>query len=291
VVDAAAQAWIGHTTGARRVQPIRSLTFGTTSDLTLVEADGRPFVLRRWDRPDVLKQHPDAVANEVRALAAGRAVLGAVVPEPIAADRSGHQAGCPAVLMTLVPGAPVVGDLDVGRLVEPLAALHRADPPSGLPACRRWLDREQLTAPTWTSVPDAWAILIDTVRGAEPDGPAVFLHRDYHPGNVLWSHGEISGIVDWPFACVGPAGVDVAHTRTNLALVDRVDAADEYLAAYRVLVPSYRHDPRWDAADLFGFVDDDFSGVLAFNAVGAHLDVGTLRSRADAYAVSVARRS
>ena len=289
-MDTAARAWIRHATGARRVEPIRSLSFGTTSELTLVEADHRTLVLRRWDRPDRFEEHPDAVANEVRALAAGRAVLGGVVPEPIAADRSGHEAGYPAVLMTLVPGAPVVGDLDVRRLAEPPAALHQADLPSGLAAVRPWRDPEQFTAPTWTSAPDAWAILIDTVRGEEPDGPAVFLHGDYHPGNVLWSHGEISGIVDWPIASVGPAGVDVAHTRTNLALVDGVDAADQYLAAYRALVPSYRHDPRWDAADLLGF-DDDFAGVLAFNAVGAHLEVSALRSRADGYAVSVARRS
>jgi Ser/Thr protein kinase RdoA (MazF antagonist) len=53
----------------------------------------------------------------------------------------------------------------------------------------------------------------------------VFLHRDYHPGNLLWNDGSLSGIVDWAFSCRGPRGVDVAHTRWNLALVDIVAAA------------------------------------------------------------------
>lgn len=246
-------------------------------------------MLRRWDRPDLVGEAPDNVANEVRALEAARAVLGPVVPEPLAADRLGRTVGCPAVLMTCVPGTPVVGDLDVGRLAEPAARLHTADLPGGLTGYRPWFDPDRVAVPRWTHAPAAWATLLDTVRGSEPAGSVAFLHRDYHPGNVLWAEGAISGIVDWVSACLGPAGVDVAHTRTNLALVDGVDAADAYLAAYSALVPGYRHDRSWDARDLVGFVDEDFAGVLAFNTLGAGLDHATLRDRADAYARTLAR--
>jgi aminoglycoside phosphotransferase (APT) family kinase protein len=289
-VDEAGRAWIVQATGTSNVRAVRSLNFGVSSDLTLVEADGRALVLRRWDRPDLLDQDPDVVSNEMRALKAGRAVLGGVVPEPIAGDRSGRRAGCPAVLMTRVPGASVVRDLDVGRLAAPAAALHTATVPRDLPTSQHWFDPGGLAIPAWTSAPAAWAALLDIVRGPEPAASAVFLHRDYHPGNVLWSHGAISGIVDWASASLGPPGIDVAHTRTNLALVDGVDAAAAYLAAYTARVPSYRHAAWWDAADLVGF-DDDFSGVLAFNTLGARLDVATLRDRADAFAVTLARGS
>jgi aminoglycoside phosphotransferase (APT) family kinase protein len=287
-VDEAVRAWIAQTTGAVQVRAVRSLSFGVTSSLTVVDADGRPLVLRRWDRPDVFDPGADEVRSEVRALEAAREILGAVVPEPIALDPTGRSAGCRAVLMTLVPGVPVVRHVDVARLVEPAVALHSAAVPPDLPPSQHWFAAERLAVPSWTQVPQAWASVLEIVRGAEPTAPAVFLHRDYHPGNVLWSGGAISGIVDWAVACVGSAGVDVAHTRTNLALVDGVDAAVRYLAAYRALMPAYRHDGWWDAADLVGF-DDGFAGVVVFNAFGADLDLATVRARADAYAVTLAR--
>jgi aminoglycoside phosphotransferase (APT) family kinase protein len=286
-VDEAARAWIARVTGAPEVHRLRSLRFGITSDLSLVDADGRGMVLRRWDRPELLAGHPHAVTNEWRALEAARAVLGSVVPAPIAADPSGQAAGCPSLLMTFLPGTPVVARLDVRRLAAPAATLHHAGPPSGLNPARRVPDPGRRTVPAWTSSPAAWEALLDLAHRPEPSAAAVFLHGDYHPGNVLWSHRDISGIVDWPAARVGPAGVDVAHTRTNLALVDGVAAAAGYLAAYAALVPDYRHDVWWDAVDLFGLVDD-FAGVLAFNAVGAHLTLATLRARADTYASALA---
>jgi hypothetical protein len=48
------------------------------------------------------------------------------------------------------------------------------------------------------------------------DGHAVFIHRDYNPGNVLWTRHAISGIVDWQTTSVGPPSVDVGHCRSNL---------------------------------------------------------------------------
>ena len=88
----------------------------------------------------------------------------------------------------------------------------------------------------------------------------------------------------------GPTkAVDLAHTRCNLALVDGVEAAERFLLEYVRANPSYRHDPWWDAAELLTWVDD-FSGVLAFNAFGAALDVALLRARADDYADAVSRQ-
>ncbi len=265
------------------MRAVRSLSFGTTSELTVVDADGRALVLRRWDRGPLDEQDPDPVRSEMGALEAARRILGAVVPEPIAADPTGQAAGCPAVLMTLVPGVPVVHDLDVARLVEPVSRLHAATPPL-LPSARPWFEPQRVEVLTWTRAPGAWSALVATLQTPPPAAPSVFLHRDYHPGNVLWTDGAVSGIVDWAAACVGPAGLDVAHTRANLALTDGPDAAARYLHAYQTLVPDYRHDQWWDAADLASFVRDDFAGVLAFNAFGAALDVDLVRARADAYA-------
>jgi len=42
----------------------------------------------------------------------------------------------------------------------------------------------------------------------------VLLHRDFHPGNVLWQRGRVSCVVDGQAA--SPAMADVAHCRVNL---------------------------------------------------------------------------
>ncbi|WP_081412680.1 phosphotransferase [Fictibacillus gelatini] len=30
-----------------------------------------------------------------------------------------------------------------------------------------------------------------------PDARNGFIHRDYHPCNVLWEDGRLTGVVDW----------------------------------------------------------------------------------------------
>ena len=124
------------------------------------------------------------------------------------------------------------------------------------------------------------------MQDSAPESPLVFMHRDFHPGNLLWDGEDLAGIVDWAVARLGPPGADLAHTRANLALVDGPEAADGFLDAYLALVRSYEHHLWWDAAELYTW-EEDFSGILAFNAFGANLHVDLLHERADAYARSL----
>ena len=265
------------------------MAFGVTSDLRLIEVDGTQLVLRRYLSNDVIDEIPSVIANEAHALQAARTVLGHLVPEAIAFDGTGAQAGHPSLLMTVLPGRPIVHNLDPGRIAAPLAQLHEADIPSRLPRYRHWFELNRVGVPRWTTAPSDWTRLIAALHGPEPEGQPAFLHRDYHPGNLLWDQEELVGIVDWPVSCCGPKGIDIAHTRGNLALVDGADAADAFLRAYVELVPAYDHDPWWDAADLLSF-DDDFRGVMAFNAFGAQFDLDLLHSRADDWARALAQK-
>ena len=286
-MDERARSWVMEALGVSEVHDVRSLAFGVTSDLRLIEADGTLLVFRRYETDEIVDLLPRVIEHEALALAAARPILGALVPEPIAIDPSGARAGRPSLLMSFLPGHPVVHGLDPRHLALPLARLHASEPEVDLPRYQHWFNSENLAVPAWTTKPDAWSILMSLLRESEPDEPHVFLHRDFHPGNLLWQRGKLSGIVDWPFSCRGPRGLDLAHARGNLALVDDVAAASRFLAAYRELVPDYTHNTWWDAADLFSW-DRDFLGVLAFNAFGANLNVELLRSRADAWAEVVA---
>ena len=58
------------------------------------------------------------------------------------------------------------------------------------------------------------------------------LHDDYHPGNVLWSRGRLTSIVDWTGAGFGQPASDVCYLRQDVSLVSGLDAGDEVLAAY-----------------------------------------------------------
>jgi aminoglycoside phosphotransferase (APT) family kinase protein len=281
-VDAVTHGWIREVLGAHDVRETRTLTFGISSDMRLIEVDGVPLVLRRYVN-ELVNQLPMAIAHEAQALKAARVVLGDLVPESLAHDSTGARAGYPSLLMTYLPGKPVLHEMDLRQMVEPLAILHAHGAPKGFPRYRHWFDIDRLAIPKWTKWPDTWAELIGAVNGGEPRAKHVLLHRDYHPGNLMWEHGMLSGIVDWPSSCRGPRGIDVAHARGNLALVDGVAAAEEFLRAYRQIVPSYDHDSWWDIADLLSF-DSEFAGVMAFNAFGANLSRTLLYSRADEWA-------
>jgi aminoglycoside/choline kinase family phosphotransferase len=82
----------------------------------------------------------------------------------------------------------------------------------------------------------------------------VLLHRDFHPGNVLWRYGRVSGVVDWLGACSGPAPADVAHCRTNL-LTMGTEVASRFTVHWEQVAGTTYH-PWGDVVTVVGFLDD-----------------------------------
>ena len=81
---------------------------------------------------------------------------------------------------------------------------------------------------------------------AQPPSEGRFIHRDYHPGNTLWSGRSLSAIVDWTLASFGPPSFDVGHMRANLALGYSLEVADAFLAAHTAAAGAGPYDPWWD---------------------------------------------
>ena len=84
----------------------------------------------------------------------------------------------------------------------------------------------------WSRTPSVWERAIEIVQRGVPDVPIGLCHRDYHPGNVLWSRGRVSGVVDWSHACHGAPAVDVAHCMSNISVLCGADVADEFARRY-----------------------------------------------------------
>ncbi|MGH3599255.1 MAG: phosphotransferase, partial [Pseudonocardiaceae bacterium] len=47
----------------------------------------------------------------------------------------------------------------------------------------------------------------------------VLMHGDFHPGNIVWSRGTLTGVVDWSAARLGSRGFELAYCRAGIALL------------------------------------------------------------------------
>lgn len=56
------------------------------------------------------------------------------------------------------------------------------------------------------------------------DGSGVYCHGDLHGENVLVQDGEVTAVVDWELASVGPPEQDVARTHVLLATLPGVSS-------------------------------------------------------------------
>jgi aminoglycoside phosphotransferase (APT) family kinase protein len=253
-----ALAWAGARLGGPVISA-RALRGGMSSAVHLITAriagGRRQAVLRRYVRPE---DEPDIAGREARALRFAGS-LGVPVPALLAVDPVGTRAGGPAVLMSQLAGQVTwwPSDLDawLARMAEVLARIHAAPlPPPGMIRGFTAEAPASYRPPAWARHPRAWQRAAEIFRGPVPAEPAVPLHGDFHPGNVLWWRGRVSGVVDWQAASTGPAAADVAHCRVNLltfgpAVAERFTRLWEHAAG-----TSY--NPWGDVVAILGFLDD-----------------------------------
>lgn len=249
--------WVGRATHSR-VRSVRRLPGASSAAVHLVLlADGPPVVLRRyvWERFRI--DEPEAPAREVEALDYAHR-HGLPVPAVIAADSSGVEVGdgVPVVLMSRLAGRAVPSP-DVRALAALAVRVHSV---SGGGFGHRYFPwcRETSTAPPRACRrPEVWELALRLWRSAEPPYEPCLVHRDFHPGNVLWSRGALTGLVDWANACRGPAGIDIATCRWNLHDWAGEAAATAFVAAYEEMT-GVRHHPYWDVAKI---VEDDWDRI------------------------------
>ena len=284
-----------------RVSSLRRLRGGTSSAthaVNLRTLDGRlhRFVLRRFVRLDWLMREPDLAAREARAL---QRVDATSVPTPrlVAVDSDGTHCDVPALLTERLPGeirvaertpdgyfATMAGLLPEIHGVETNPAFERSMPYD------TYADLASLQPPAWSCDPASWAGVIAEAQGPEPDTVRTFIHRDFHPGNVLWRRGRVSGLVDWTNASYGPPGVDLGHCRRNCAVLFGVEGADRFLAAYLDQPGSVDYAVHWDCRLLVDMESGEPDPAQWHDVGRTDLNSAIMRQRLDAYAASLCAR-
>jgi aminoglycoside phosphotransferase (APT) family kinase protein len=268
-VPPGALRWAAAAVGAgARVREVRALEGGASAAVHVVsveDASGRVhgLVLRRFVRADWLAREPGLARREATALELV-AHGGPPTPRLVAVDPEGREAGVPAVLMTRLPGRiewhPAALDAFLRRLAELLPAIHATPVPSGasLPAYEPY-ELELRRPPRWAARPEVWRRAMAVLDGPPPSPERVLVHRDFHPGNVLWRRDAVSGVVDWVNASIGSPWADVGHCRVNLAEPFGQAAAERFLEHYRAAA-GRRDDPHpyWDIAAALGGLDESY---------------------------------
>jgi aminoglycoside phosphotransferase (APT) family kinase protein len=270
--------WVARETGGS-IGP--QLEGSTSSTLHYVLIDGNPLlVVRAFTNAKWLASEPDLASHEAAAL---RAVARIDFPTPrlVAVDATGEEAGVPAVIMTRLPGRVDLprepSDRWLALLARPLSIIL-VTPADDFPwTYDPWVDETSLLPPVWSPKPELWKRAFATYLSALPEEPPAFLHRDYHPTNVLWDNGAVSGVVDWVNACTGPPSSDVAHCRLNLALMYGVDVADRFTS---MIDPDY--DRTWDLAPALSGLDEP-DVYPPWNTFGLSLTAGLVRERLEEF--------
>ncbi|MEU5298741.1 phosphotransferase family protein [Streptomyces umbrinus] len=224
-------AWVSrYLEAGERVVGIEALHGGITAEmrrLTVGTRDGgtRDLVLRTF----VDVEHAEDWLN--REAGALTLLTGTGVPTPglVAADPAAAQCEYPSLLMTHLAGRTVLDDegleTRVPLLARQLVAIHALRPAERPRKYVALTTADTVVTPKGADTA-AWAAAIDVIRKPAPSYQGRFLHRDFHPGNVLFEVPTqslagpwITGVVDWAATSWGPADLDVAHCSTNLALL------------------------------------------------------------------------
>ncbi|MGW1400991.1 phosphotransferase family protein [Streptomyces sp. NPDC002405] len=270
----ATRAWVEKgLSEAERIEGVTRLRGGWTSEMRRLDICGpggrRSLVLRSFVRPFFVRHAEGLLTREAAVL---RLLGGTDVPaaRPVAVDATARYCDHSSLLMTLLPGTVRLTDEGADRRAELLARqllrIHRlpVTPEARPRTYQAWTAPERVRPSEDTDRPELWQRAVDVIRREPPEYRACFLHRDYHPGNVLFTGDgdalRISGVVDWVETSWGPADLDVAHCSTALALLHGVTAgmnfADRYRAAGGTPAEDRAAHLYWRLLDALAFAPD-----------------------------------
>ncbi|GAA3805102.1 alpha/beta fold hydrolase [Streptomyces phyllanthi] len=287
----------------RAVRDTEQLRGGFSAQMRrLTLDDGSALVLRSFVRPFFRHHAPGLLAREASVLALLAPLEDIPAPELRAVDATAEHADHPSLLMSSLPGTVRVDDGDeedlerrLDLLAGQLARIHAVVPDDRPRTYQAWTSPERVRTPGG----GLWERAVEVIRRAAPAYGGCFLHRDFHPGNVLFTGaGEtlrISGVVDWVETSWGPADLDVAHCSTALALLHGAEYGLGFRARYearggRRLAEGPDH-LYWTLLDALAYVPDAAKLAGPWRELGrADLTPATVSARLEAYVAGLLER-
>jgi aminoglycoside phosphotransferase (APT) family kinase protein len=272
--------WVENSLGAR-VLTAEPMEGGNSSAVHRLTLSGwtSAVIMRRY----VLEwtaDEPEIPVNEALVLDLLSSSPSVLAPRLLAADPLGTDAGVPTTVMSALTGSVVWDPPAVApwlaALVDLAERIHALPVSASLSSWRPY--EPELVPPAWTRHQRAWELALEAYYGPRPEMDRVFLHRDFHPGNVLWTDGVITGVVDWVSACAGPPEEDIAHCRVNLARHHGLATADRFLRMWLDATGRSSYDPYHDLVNVVSMVDetpderlDEFVASAAAQLSGDHM--------------------
>ncbi|MEV7602983.1 aminoglycoside phosphotransferase family protein [Kitasatospora sp. NPDC089797] len=258
---------------------------------------GYALVLRSFVEPFYRRHAPALLEREAGVL---RLLEGGGVPAARlrAVDARGAHCEHPSLLMTRLPGTVRVGEDGAVAprtvlLARQLAAVHAlAVPARARPrAWQAWTDPGHVRVPGATARPALWRRAVEVIAAPAPGHRPCFLHRDFHPGNVLFTGcGDtlaVSGVVDWVETSWGPADLDVAHCSTALALLHGTGTGMAFADAYESAGGTLSAGPDhlyWRLLDALAFAPDAHRVAVPWRDLGrTDLTADLLTARLEDY--------
>ncbi|MFD7299221.1 phosphotransferase family protein [Streptomyces sp. NPDC059897] len=292
-------AWVRrHLGDGERVVRVAALHGGVTAEMRRLSVAGpggaaRELVLRSYVEPFFVDRAEEALGREGGALTVLAGSGGVSAPRLIAADPTAAHCEYPSLLMTCLPGRTLLDDegleTRVRLLARQLAAIHAVCPGEQPPKYEALTTADTVVVPEGADAA-AWAAAIDIIREPAPPYEGRFLHRDFHPGNVLFDTPatRITGVVDWAGASWGPADLDVAHSCTNLALIHGPEWGQRFADAYEEAGGALAADPGdrlyWRVRDALAFSEEVEAVARPWRAAGrTELTTRVVERRLDAY--------
>lgn len=266
------------------VERVVPLPGGIASAVHRVDVSGnQSFVVRRFNA--LLPWHSDErVAREAT-------MLGALEPTPVRApqvllaDADGSTTGCPMLVLSLLPGRgidPPGDDEWARRLAVALAEIHDQSPPfDAEPWLTFWVAADALPREIAGHARSAeiWASIV-RVRDELAGDRLTLAHHDFHPGNTLWSGGDVTGIVDWPLAGRGYASYDAVYCAFDATLSKGIDVGERLLRAYESVVGRELH-PGWRLVVATRALDELDDWIDCYLGLGTEMTLDDLHRRFD----------
>ncbi|NOL43486.1 aminoglycoside phosphotransferase family protein [Kribbella sandramycini] len=173
------------------------------------------------------------------------------IPTPVRLGEPSERFPSPWLITQWVPGEPadrefITADESGTALADFLRALHVPAPADVPQEARGGLMRQESiehfagSIEPSTAVRDIWA---DAVAAPAWDGPAVWVHSDLHPANLVVADGRLAGVIDFGDVGAGDPAVDISAAWVLLP----DGAAKRFFAAYPMDEATFRRARGWAA--------------------------------------------